>query len=127
MSDIYQFYQGMRSRLLNKKYTELIPPPPLEWAFSKPTFGGTIPKVVGIVLANTDGPQVTFQRVEGWFKQQLSHTGEGVLLFVYQTPSAHDVNVISQISGQVVAGTYALDTDEHWMTNYMGWEQELFH
>lgn len=127
MSDIYQFYAGIRSRLLNKKYTELVPPSPLEWAFSKTTFGGTIPKVVGIVLANTDGPQVTFQRVEGWFKQQLSHTGEGALLFVYQTPSAHDVDVISQISGQVVAGTYALDTDEYWMTNYMGWEQELFH
>jgi hypothetical protein len=82
--------------------------------------------VVGVVPANTDGPQRTFERVEEWFQELLGNSGSGVLLFVYQTPSAHDVNVISQISGQVVAGTYALSTDEHWLTNYMGWEQELF-
>lgn len=127
MSDLYQFFDAMNSRLSNKHYNELVPPLPLAKAYMKTTFGGTIPKVVGIVLANTDGPEVTFQRVEGWFKQLIGNTGEGVLLFVYQTPSAHDVEVISQISGQVVAGTYALDTDEYWMTSYMGWDQELFH
>ena len=126
MANAYQFLENMRIHLGNKGYAELVPPQPLELAMIKQTFGGTLPKVVGVVIANTDGPQLTFQRVQGWFRGLLGHSGSGVLLFVYQMPSAQDVNIISQFSGQVVAGTYALSSNQYWMSNYMGWDTELF-
>ena len=126
MPNAYQFLDSMRVRLGNKGYAELVPPQPLELAFIKQTFGGTLPKVVAVVIANTDGPRPTFQRVQGWFNGLLRHSGAGVLLFVYQMPTAQDVNIISQISGQVVAGAYALSSNQYWLSNYMGWDQELF-
>jgi len=129
-----QFCEDLRSRLSNKGYAEMNPPAPLNVAMLKQTFGGNIPKVVAVIDASyiSDPPTKTFSRVQGWIKQLLGRGGAGVVLFVYNQPLASAVNEISQLGkgllgyGQVVAGTYDLLNNQYWLSDHMGWPEEIF-
>jgi len=128
------FYKWLRARLAQKEYTELGPVQPLEIAFFKHGALG-LPYIIGVVdtgsISNT--PTEIFQRVEKWFQKMIGHTGAGVLIFIYH--STRPVTTIEEIqkigsggagNGQVIAGAHDLHTGRHWLSNHMGWEQEIY-
>ncbi len=129
-----QALNGIRNRLTNKDYIEVRPPLHYEIAMMKQTFGGTIPKVVAIFDATmtTDSPTTIYQRHHDWFSKLLGNTGAGVILFLYFQPSASQVDEISKLGsgmlgyGQVVAGVFDIANNKYWMSDHMGWPDEIF-
>lgn len=132
--DYLSFATGLVNRLSGSKYLEVRPASPLSVALLRQTFGGTIPKVIGLINSSqtTDDPATLFQRAEPWFKQVLGRTGAGVLLFVYRQAPASEVDQIVNLGrgrlgyGQVVAGAYDLMSNRYWLPDHMGWDHELF-
>ncbi|QBR84752.1 hypothetical protein E3983_10540 [Legionella israelensis] len=133
--ECWELYDRMRIRLANKGYTEVRPAPPMELGFLKQTMGGLIPKVIAFINAthSTDMPTETFKRSMPWFKNLLGNNGAAVLIYIYWQPSAALVNEVMQLGkgslgyGQVVAGVYDLSSNQYWMSDHMGWPNEIFH
>jgi hypothetical protein len=129
-----QFFENVQVRLTKKGYIEVRPPGNHEIAMMKQTFGGTIPKIIAILNATktTNNPQTLYQRHEEWFKKILGNTGAGILLFVYIKPSNSIINEALELGkgmlgyGQVVAGVYDLASNQYWMSDHMGWPDEIF-
>jgi hypothetical protein len=123
-----QFYAWIRRRLAQKAYAEIGPVQPLDLAFFK--HGAlNLPYVIAVIdiahISNT--PTEIFKRVEQWFQQLHGQTGAGCLLFVYHiTPAVTRVEEIQKISGYVIAGAHDLHTGRHWLSNHLGWEQEIY-
>jgi hypothetical protein len=121
------FLQSMRTRLTAKGYVEQIPVAPLQMAFFK--HGAlNLPYAVAFKDAtiSTDSPKVIYQHVKPWFDSLIGHTGSGALLLIYSQPTITTVEEAQGISGQVVVGVHDIFTGKHWLSNYMGWEQELY-
>jgi hypothetical protein len=129
-----QLLENIHNRLNNKGYIEIRPPGSYEIALMKQTFGGTLPKVITIVDATmtTDSPATIYKRHADWFSKLLGNTGAGVMLFIYHQPTAKDVDDIMQLGkgilgyGQVVAGVYDLYSNKYWLSDHMGWPEEIF-
>ncbi|VVC76266.1 hypothetical protein AQUSIP_15750 [Aquicella siphonis] len=130
----WQLLSNLRNRLGAKGYIEVRPPSTYEIAMMKQTFGGTIPKVIAVFDATmtTDSPADIFNRHKSWFEKLLGNTGAGVLLYMYHQPSASQVDEILQLGrgmlgyGQVVAGVYDVYSNKYWMSDHMGWPDEIF-
>jgi hypothetical protein len=131
---VVNFCSSAANNLSQKGYVELKPPQPIDVAMMKQTFGGTIPKIVAIVDAthNTDSPQTTLARVKDWFKKLMGNGGAGLLLFVYNQPSATLVNQILKLDsgalghGQIVGAVYDVASGERFFSEHLGWESEVF-
>lgn len=129
-----QAINGIRNRLINKDYIEVRPPFNYEIAMMKQTFGGTIPKVIAIFNATmtTDSPTEVYNQHHEWFKKLLGNTGAGIILFMYHRPTANQVEEILKLGsgmlgyGQVVAGVYDGLNNKYWMSEHMGWPDEIF-
>ena len=130
----WQFFENVQNRLSKKGYIEVRPPDPNEIALMKQTFGGTIPKVIAIrdVTRTTDTPLTIYNRHQEWFKKLLGNTGAGIILFAYIQPSNQVINEALELGkgmlgyGQVVAGVYDLASNQYWMSDHMGWPDEIF-
>lgn len=123
-----QFYTWLRRRLAHKAYAAIGPVQPLDQAFFK--HGAlNLPYVVAVIdtAYTSNTPTEIFKRVEQWFHQLHGNTGAGCLLFVYHSPPAVTrVEEIQKISGYVTAGAHDLQTGRHWLSNHLGWEQEIY-
>ncbi len=123
--DIAAYYEYLRTRLSQKKYKQVEPPPPLQMAFFK--HGAlNIPYVIGVKDARktTDSPKKIVGHVEEWFSEIIGNSGSGLIMFVYDHPLATAIEEIEAISGRVYAGAHDLFTGRHWVSGY--WEQDLY-
>jgi Plasmid pRiA4b ORF-3-like protein len=75
----------------------------------------------------TDSPQQIFAAVDAWAKQGWDHRVTAVLLFVsWQPPTAVTEDIQKRTGGQTFAGGHDLFSGRHWMSNYLGMEQEIY-
>lgn len=126
--DAQQFYRWLRTRLAQKAYAEIGPGQPLDLAFFK--HGAlSLPYVIAVMdtAYTSNTPTEIFQRVEQWLQQLHGNTGAACLLFVYHsTPAVTRIEEIQKIGGYVTAGAHDLHTGRHWLSNHLGWEQEIY-
>jgi hypothetical protein len=128
MNDTAQFFQSLRVRLAQKGYAEIGPVQPLNIAFFK--HGAlSLPYVIAVIdtagVSNT--PTEVFKRVEGWLQQLHGRTGAACLLFLYHgAPPITTVEEIQRIGGYVTAGAHDLHSGEHWLSDNLGWKQDIY-
>lgn len=124
--DVSAIYERLANQLASKGYNEIHPVEPLQAAYFKLGALG-LPYVVAVKDArySTDSPTRTLQRVEGWFEKFIGRTGAGLLIFIYDQPTAMTIEEIRDISGQVVCGAIDAFTGKEWVPDYLGWRAEI--
>jgi hypothetical protein len=132
-----QFLGSLMGNLQRKGYTQLAVGSPFVLAMLKQAEGLSGPKLVG-VIANTDAPGDSYNRVHDWALKAIGRSGAGVLLLATNRPPQSYINeALGQGSGalgygQLVCGVYDVGSNTYYlpkgvMGNYhLGWDHELF-
>lgn len=128
--DIFEFYNRLRVRLINKGYVELRPVMPLDMAsLKRGTLGFGYLVALKDARNTTDTPNVIFQRTKDWFDKTMGNNATGVLLFTYSQPLATTVEEVQKgfytDHASVGGGVYDLFTGKHWLSHY-NMERDIF-
>jgi hypothetical protein len=124
---VQQMFQVFEQRLAKKGYNPFPSPIGLHLSMAKhTTFGLWIP-VVTDGLHSTDDPATMFRHTQEWALSHIGNLGGGVLLFLYNQPSAAAVEDIQKFGDtRFFAGVHDLQSGRHWLSNTLGFEQELY-
>lgn len=126
--DTARYFEWLNARLTNKGYAGIGGMAPIDRAYFK--LGAlNLPYVIAIIdtahVSNT--PSEIFKRIENWLSQLHGATGAACILFLYHgTPPDAALKEIQGIGGYVTAGAHDLRTGEHWLSNHLNWEQEIY-